>query len=129
MSIARRLIGLSVVLVLPCYWIASEVMYARSKQPSGIETLADYFLRLGEPTRIVQFDHDGVAYYQLYGLLPEAKWVWAFPSSPPAYIFDSAGHFVDWSSDPGDDPAFHERWPLISGRTVEPQQLRKRLQK
>jgi hypothetical protein len=105
--------------LLPCYWIASEVFYARSKQPSGLKTVADYYDRFGVPTRIVQIDRDGATFYHLSGHPPRLPWAFVFPSSPPAYVFDRSGHFIEWSSDPGDDSRYKKLWPQGSAQPVD----------
>lgn len=119
-STRKRILGYALVLFLPFYWIASEVFYARSKQPSGLTNVADYYDRFGAPTRIAQFDRDGTTFYHLSGHLPRLPLALAFPSSPPAYVFDSSGHFVEWSSDPGDDSRYQQRWPFSTARPVDP---------
>ena len=119
-STRKRILGYALVLFLPFYWVFSEVFYARSKQPSGVTTVADYYVRFGPPTRIAQFDRDGTTFYHLFGHLPRFPWALAFLSSSPAYVFDSSGHFVEWSSDPGDDSRYQQRWPLRTAHAIDP---------
>lgn len=125
-STGKSILGYALVLLLPFYWIASEVFYARGKQPSGLTTVADYYERFGAPTAIAQIDRDGTTFYHLSGHLPRWPWAWAFPSNPPAYVFDSSGQFVEWSSDPGDDPHYQQRWPSRTKRPVDPADFKTR---
>lgn len=50
---------------------------------------------------------DSVDYYVAFGPI---KALLALPSGPPAYVFDSKGKMIDWSSDIGDDSHFSDKW-------------------
>ena len=108
------------VLAIPLYWIASEVDYARSKSPSGIATVSDFYRRFGTPSVVRVFEREGTTYYHLSGHLPRLPWLRAFPSSRPRYVFDASGQFVEWCSDPGDDVRFQQRWHRRAVRSIEP---------
>lgn len=92
------------------YWIASEVNYARMKRPDGVVTVDDFKTRFGEPIRVRIVHRDGMDFQELTGPLPRWPWLWAFPSSAPVYIFNERGQFIEWFSDPGDQPGYREHW-------------------
>ena len=126
MNATRKKAILAAVVIIPVsLWVTSEVYYARSMSPSGIQTVADHFRRFGEPQRIKRFQRDEVAYYELSGISRKLPTL-ALPSSPPAYIYDESGKFVDWCSDPGDQPSFRGRWPASGGQLVDLPTFRQR---
>jgi hypothetical protein len=79
--------------------------------------VADHFRHFGEPSSIVQLKRDGAIYYELSGRMYSFP-VLVFPSSPPVYIYDESGKFVEWCSDPGDQIEFRERWLRIDARPI-----------
>ncbi len=113
-------------LFLPSYWIASEIYYARSIDPKGIEQISDYFERFGDPKRVREIEKDGKKFYLLRGNLP--KWyVVALPSSAPAYVFNEFGKFIEGWPDPGDQPGYFKKWPkTLKSNDLEIQELKSR---
>lgn len=94
--------------VLIVAWIFSEVRWARINSPIGkFENVAEYLSAGRLPSRVTTVHLAGDSYWIAYA--PIDFWL-ALPSSPPGYVFDETGLLVDWSSDPGDDPAFQEKW-------------------
>jgi hypothetical protein len=115
----KILIAVILISLLPLYWIGSEWWYARSIRPTGISTLADFYARFGQPSSIRETQRDGATYYHLSGHWPSLPvWICATPSSPPAYVFDHSGRFVEWCSDPGDSTSYWERWPEKGSHVV-----------
>jgi len=106
-------------------WLGSELYYASSIRPRGVRTLADHYRRFGEPRRISQVLRDGTNYYELSGRMSSFPLL-AFPSAPPAYIYDEGGRLVDWCPDPGDRPAFRQHWLRASVQPVEPSGFRQK---
>ena len=119
----KQLIGVALILFLIVYWIASEVFYAHGKSPVGIATVSDFHRIYGRPTFVRRYQRDGQVFYHLFGRDPHFPWLLAFPSSPPAYVFDSSGRFVEWSPDPGDDTHYQQKWPLRDGQLIDPAAL------
>jgi len=100
------------------YVIGSEIYYLESNKPREVRDIQGYLNRFGEPGSARTISHDGQIYYELTGHWP--KWyMFAQPSSPPAYIFDSSGKLVEWCYDPGDVPGHYERWPQPHLNRVE----------
>jgi hypothetical protein len=122
----KKVLRYALVLLLPCHWISSEVIYARGRRPAGITRAADYYDRFGAPSRIARFERSGATYYHLFGHLPRFPWVLAFPSASPAYVFDSSGRFVEWSIDPGEDLRYQNRWPIETATPVNPADFKAR---
>ncbi|MGA2243799.1 MAG: hypothetical protein ABSH48_02275 [Verrucomicrobiota bacterium] len=104
-------VGSVVIGALVACRIGAEVYYVKSITPRGVLTVADHFRRLGEPLRIVEFTRDGATYFEFIGV-PHGFHALVTPSAPPSYIYDESGKFVEWCSDPVDQPAFRKRWPL-----------------
>jgi hypothetical protein len=100
-------------------WVGSEVYYASRIRPHGVRTLAEHYRRFGEPHRISRLHRDGTNYYELSGRASGFPMI-AFPSSPPAYVYDESGTLVDWCPDPGDRAAYRERWSRAGSQPVEP---------
>jgi hypothetical protein len=96
------------------YVIGSEVWYAHNISPDGVSTVHEFFERFGEPQHVQMVQRDGVTCYEFTGRLPP-RFVVAFPSAPPSYVFDEGGHFVTWCPDPGDIPSFRQDWPHQNG--------------
>jgi hypothetical protein len=127
----RTILGWTLVILLPiAYLVGSEIYYASTIRPRGVQTVADHFLRFGEPRRVFQLQRDGHTYYELSGITRKrsslALPVLALPSSPPAYVYDESGKFVDWCSDPGDRPAFRAHWPRTGAQPIEPVTFRQK---
>ena len=131
MTSRQRRLGWVAVILLPIgYLIGSEIYYASCIRPRGIVTVADHFHRFGVPRRITALHRDGGTYYELSGFTRKqsgfALPILALPSSPPAYVYDESGKFVDWCSDPGDQPAYRERWSRTGAQPVEPATFRQK---
>lgn len=104
---------------LVAYWIGSEVYYARRISPQGVTTVARYVQRFGDPRAVHRIERDGKSYYMLFGrgLSPL---VLAMPSSPPTYVFDDTGTFVEWCPDRGETQSdYDQRWPLSETGRVD----------
>lgn len=113
------LIVVSVIAALGIYWFCSEEHFARSVSPKGLSTVAQYIERFGDPALVHQVDRNGKIYYMLFGHGPSLP-VFAFPSSPPTYVFDSSGTFVEWCLDRGEtNSGYNERWPLTESGRVD----------
>ena len=96
------------------YFVLSEISYARLKDPTGIARVADFYERFGASSLAIVVHLDETQYLYLTGPLPP-KGSLAQPSSPPVYVFDQQGLFVDWCSDPGDTPSWDRAWPTTGG--------------
>lgn len=106
------LVGAAVIGGLAACWIGSEIYYARSISPQGVTTVAQYVKRFGDPRSVHQIDRDGKTYFMLFGRGPSLL-VFAVPSSPPTYVFDDDGAFVEWCPDRGETRSgYNQRWPL-----------------
>ena len=118
----RIIVRWTILIVLPiAYWVGSEVYYARSIRPTGVRDVAGYFQRFGEPRSVRLVERDGQSYYEFTGRgpWPSMLVLVVLPSSLPAYVFDEQGKFVEWSSDPGDQPSYRSRWPLAGADGVD----------
>lgn len=124
-QLKRWLITLMPILALVGYVIQSEVAYARLKDPAGIATVADFYKRFGNSRGATVILVSGSEYIELTGPLP-AGWSLAFPSSPPAYVFDASGSFIAWCSDPGDTPTWRRRWPVVNGSALSDEEVQQR---
>jgi hypothetical protein len=120
MRLRRDILGAAAIIgALAAYWIGSEIHYSRSISPEGISTVADYFHRFGEPRGVHEIGREGKTYYMLFGRGPSAL-VFALPSSPPTYVFDDAGRFVEWCPDRGETRSgYNQRWPLSETGRVD----------
>lgn len=103
-------LSLLVLVIFASYWGISEALYARSKQPGDMKNTADYHRRFGPPVKKRTLYRDGRTYQEFSGHLPHWSLFLAFPSSRPAYVFDEAGQFVEWSTDPADSHEYQKRW-------------------
>jgi hypothetical protein len=121
----ETLFVITIIALLLGYWIGSEIYYGRSISPRGVSNVGEYFKRFGEPQLIGMLERDGRKYYEFYGRLPSA-FILAFPSSPPAYVFDEQGRLVTWCRDPGDTPSFQQQWPLQNTNKIEIKVVRKK---
>ena len=122
--IVKRLLSYGALLLLPASWLGSEFLYAARIRPSDIHTMADHVRRFGEPRYVYEAKRDGGTFYEFTGFSLAAPPLLAVPSSPPAYIYDSYGHFVDWCSDPGDQPEHYKKWPRASNAPLDVQTIR-----
>lgn len=118
MSRRGKVLGWTLALLLPIYWIASEIWYAASMNPVGVVTVADWFDRFGPPNSVHSLSRGGRTYYEVRGKLPPF-YVIAVPSDSPSYVFAEDGRMVEWCSDPGDSPWFHEQWPFDRSSSLE----------
>ncbi len=96
-------------LALLGYFVYCEVSYARLKDPAGMATIADFYNRFQSSSLACVVLLEDTEFLCLTGPLP-AKWSFALPSSPPVYVFNKQGVFVDWCSDPGDDSEWSQKW-------------------
>ena len=121
---AVLIIGL---LALGGYAVYGEVSCARLKDPTGISTVVDFYDRFHVSSRASILHVDNAEYFCLYGPLPP-RWSLAVPSSPPVYLFDDEGKFVDWCSDPGDHPSWNQKWMTNRGVPLSDSEVRNRLE-
>ena len=99
-------------------WIGGEVRHGARIRPDGVNSVAEYLQRFGSPARIFRIQRDdGVFFYFTGHLESDLPWL-AFPSGPPAYIYDHRGGMVDWCGDSGDADKWVSRW-LHSGSKSE----------
>ncbi len=110
---------------LVSYLVASELAYARLKRPDNIDDVLDFYVRFGESHGALVISVDGSDYVEIAGPLPPL-WSLAIPSSRPAYVFDDTGRFVDWCSDPGDNPSWRQRWPKDGSSKLTDEEIRLR---
>lgn len=87
--------------------VVEYIAYRRVVPPEEVRSLDDFLVWRPAADQFVVVDANGGAYLIAYG--PESS-VFLVSSGPSAYVFDSSGQFVDWSSDIGDNPTFDERW-------------------
>ena len=90
-------------------WALSEFRWAQLNNPAGKFSNLEEYLAAGRGPSFVTRTRKGDESF-LMAHSPMDTWL-AVPSAPAAYVFDAGGVLVDWSPDPGDDPAFRERWP------------------
>ena len=70
----RKIVGWTLLVLLPiAYLVGSEIYYAASIRPDGVQTVADHFRRFGEPRRITQLQRDGGTYYELSGITRKTR--------------------------------------------------------
>jgi len=120
MRLRRDILGVAAIMgALVAYWIGSEIYYSRSISPKGVSTVAEYVHQFGEPRAVHQIGRDGKTYYMIFGRGPSPL-VFALPSSPPTYVFDDAGRFVEWCPDRGETQSgYNQRWPLTESGRVD----------
>jgi hypothetical protein len=121
----KKILSWAVIILLLGYVIGSEIYYANRISPRGISTVKDFFARFGQPRQIRMVERDGQSYYEFTGGLP-GRFLLATPSTPPAYVFDAKGQFSGWCSDPGDMPAYREKWPLQSTNEIDVRLVRQK---
>ncbi len=115
----KKIAPLVVLLLIGSTLVIGEVRYAAQIQPNGVRTLTQHLQRFGEPRLIYRIAHQDGPYYELQGFRGGKSPLFAFPSSEPAYIYDSKGQLIDWCSDPGDRPTHREKWPKLSETPVD----------
>ena len=119
-STFKKLLPYALLLLLPVVWIVGEVRYAHRINPEGVRTLSEHFQRIGSPQRIYKVQRADGTFYYLSGFPDGHPPRLALPSSPPAYIYDHSGNFVDWCPDPGDRcPGWFDRWPTDSKAALD----------
>ena len=119
-STVKKLLPYTLLLGLAAAWIVGEVRYSHRIDPGGIRDLSEHFQRFGSPQRIYRVSRADATFYYLSGFPDGQPPRFAYPSSPPAYIYDQNGRFVDWCSDPGDcSPDWSNRWPMRSELPLE----------
>jgi len=107
----RFAIFLVVILSPILLWVGSEVYHAKTSSPKGrATTYKEYREHLPTPIRAKFFIKKNQIFYETDGPIHAPL---TFPSGPPAYIFDSQGRLIDWTSDSGDDPSFQDRWSKV----------------
>src|SRR5690349_4279876 len=71
--------------------------YLKCVQPTGVASITDYFQHFGEPYSIAAVQFKGSTYYLVDGQFPDSLFTsLSMVEHRPAYLFDQAGHFVDW---------------------------------
>ena len=103
----KKVIKTILVLLLAfAAYIAVEVIcQCRAKPPATVQNLEQYLGWQTGHRRAELQESGGQTFVVMHG--PLASLV---PSGPPVYVFDSTGRLVDWTTDSGDDPRFHEKW-------------------
>jgi len=109
--------------LLLAYCSFDQWHYSKSVTPNGVTTVSDFYNRFGTPVSIETVEQKGTTYYRLSSQNPQ--YTSKIQSAPPAYIFDSSGHLVDWCSDPGDDGAFLDKW-YHHGQHIDPAVFQKK---
>jgi hypothetical protein len=110
---------------LVSYVVASEIAYARLKNPDNITNISDFYSRFGTSGGARTIHVNGSEFVEISGPLPPA-WSLALPSSRPAYVFNDAGRFVDWCSDPGDNPSWRQQWQTVANSELTDDEIRLR---
>ena len=124
MNIFRLIFYLMVAVI--AVWIGSEVNYARRINPKGnFNTLQEYLARHPDKTRIYKTEKNGNQYIIAHGKVDALL---AFPSSPPAYVFDSSGKLIDWAKDPGDNSSFQDKWRSDKREVITREEIEKTFQ-
>jgi len=124
MNIFRLIFYLMVAVI--AVWIGSEVNYGRRINPKGkFSTLQAYLARHYDTTRIYKTEKNGNQYIIAHGKVDALL---AFPSSPPAYVFDSSGKLIDWAKDPGDNPSFQDKWRSDKREAITREEIEKTFQ-
>ena len=124
----KTLAEFAVLLFMASIVAMSEFQYAASIQPTGVRTLSDHILRFGNPRLIYRVARNEATFFELRGFPGGSRPLLAFPSSPPAYVYDANGLLIDWCADPGDDPTHATKWPRQSNTPIDFQTLLKQLQ-
>jgi hypothetical protein len=112
-SVLTASLPILLLCALVSYVIASEMAYAHLKRPDNITNVSDFYSRFGTSGGTRAISVNGFEHIEISGPLPP-PWSLALPSSRPAYVFDETGRFVDWCSDPGDNPSWRSKWPTIA---------------
>ncbi len=124
----KSIAPLTILLVMVSVVVISEIRYAASIQPNGVRTLAQHIQRFGNPRFVYRVAHQDSACFELQGFPDGARPSFAFPSSAPAYNYDSKGELIDWCPNPGDIPKHREKWPRLSETPIDLQEFRKQFQ-
>jgi len=113
-------------MVVIVIWIGSEVNYGRRINPKGkFDTIQKYLATHPDTSRIYRIEKDRNQYIIAHGKVDALL---AFPSSPPAYVFDSSGKLVDWANDPGDNSTFQNKWQSNKREPVTRNEIEKTFQ-
>lgn len=113
---------LSGFLFASCAWLGSELVYSSRICPTRVRTVADHLQRFGEPQSVHEVRHEGGTFYEFTGSTDS---LFALPSSPPAYIYNSQGRLVAWCRDPGDQPEFEQVWRRTSTPPLDKEVIRR----
>ena len=105
--------------LVPALLAVGEVRYARSIRPDGVTTVAGHVARFGTPRSVREVGRVGETFYEIQGFPGGQAPPLAFPSGPPAYVYDRGGRLVDWCPDPGDQPSHRLRWPGKPGPPLD----------
>ena len=92
-----RNIGICVALIAVLIFVGARDMQSLAPPPNAT-TLTTFADLMPEPTRLAQIEDAGET---------KIVWVgdtamWAFPSGPSCYIFDSNGKLIEWDASTGD---------------------------
>ena len=110
---------LTIFSLIPLYFIASCMMHHAVTPPSHVIDVHTFLRWAPSTDRIKVLSLDEETFYLAYGMGSSP-----LPSGPSAYVFDSTGHMVDWSSDMGDDGSFQRKWkPYDSEKRITATQL------
>jgi len=103
-------------------WLSSEARWVRINYPVGNFDSSREYLAAGRlPSHVATLTKAGSNYFIAYSPMDSGL---AIPSGPAAYVFDSSGRLVSWSSDSGDDSRFQRDWPLVQQRKASIADLR-----
>jgi hypothetical protein len=86
----------------------------RLEPPATVTDMRSFLKVMPEPGRVYVHSIEDVECMIFEGPIP-SSFLYT-PSGPPAYVFDSSGKLVDWTTDRGDDPRFQATW-LLSPRS------------
>jgi hypothetical protein len=103
----ERWIVLGGALALFGIWIAWEWLALRAAVPSAAaETFDGWITWQAQPRQFILLPDES-------HLLALGPLVGPLPSGPSAYVFDSSGRLVDWTTDMGDAPRFEKKWSVV----------------
>jgi hypothetical protein len=121
---ARRILLIGSLVIT--YWIASQIYWFLRTRPRGISSTEDYFARFGDPSSVRKIQVGGMDFYEFYVHAP--RYLLLLPvSSPPCFVFDDSGRFMDWSPNPVNDHTSSGHWPSGETVTVSVSEIRQRL--
>jgi hypothetical protein len=101
-----------------CVWI-SGASYDVGISPTGVQDIAGFVHRFGEPHTVHLVERDGQTYYEVIGgVYP--RFTFVVPSNSPRYVFDGYGKFIEWCPGFGDHQAyaFDKRWRRSTNEPV-----------